>query len=293
MAVPLPPLRLLLTFASVARTGSIQIAAAELNVTQPAVSQAVKQLEAQIGVRLLDRSRRPARPTAAGQTLATAISDGLDRIVEAVDEVRRKENHSAQAVTIACSVGVATYWLMPRLAPFYEAHPDISVNVITTQLGAPDLSPGIDLAIRYGHGRWSDGDVKPLFDEVIEPLCDPSLRAQFDGPVPLDKVSLLHVQSPEASWVSWADYARRTGQTLTNQRALNFTNYVQATQAALAGRGVILGWRSITGALADGGQLVSAGLATLQPDDGFFLVARAKRVGRAADIFRDWLLSST
>ncbi|WP_289034085.1 LysR substrate-binding domain-containing protein [uncultured Roseibium sp.] len=296
----LPPLRLLSAFAAIARSGSIQVAAAELNVTQPAISQAVKQLEEHIGVRLLDRSRRPARPTAAGQTLASAISEGLGRIEDAVDYVRRAELQGAHAVTVACSVGVATYWLMSRLAAFYQANPDLTVNVITTQQGAPELSEGIDLAVRYGHGRWSDGVVTKLFEEEVEPQCAPALRTRFEGPVPLDDVSLLHVRTPEVSWMGWGDYLRRAAsksagpppQTAASGRGQTFTNYVQATQAALEGHGVMLGWHSITGALVNSGQLVSAGHPKVRPSDAFFLVSRAKRGARPAEVFADWLIAS-
>jgi DNA-binding transcriptional LysR family regulator len=289
----LPPLRLLTAFAAVARTGSVQAAAAELNVTQPAVSQALKLLEAHCGVRLLDRDRRPARPTEAGRVLAVSISDGLGRIEETLGALRQSELESLHAVTVACSVGVATYWLMPKLAAFYEVHPDVTVNVITTQSGAPELSAGTDVAIRYGHGRWPDGIVTRLFDEVVEPLCSPGLRARFDGPVPPDAVPLLHVRSPETSWVTWTDYLRSTGQRIATGRGQTYTNYVQTTQAALEGHGVMLGWHSITGGLAATGQLVSAGLPRYVPPDAFFCVTRPKRRGRAAEVFSDWLLGAT
>lgn len=292
MTPSIPPLRLLSVFAAVARTGSVQAAAAELNVTQPAVSQAVKQLESHLDLGLLDRSCRPVRPTQAGLALAAAISDGLGRIEQCLDTLSRSRQQSAQTVTIACSVGVATYWLMPRLALLYEAHPEMTVNVVTTQLGAPELSEGVDLAIRFGHGRWTDGTVKRLFGEVVEPLCAPPMRRRFDGPVPLDGVSLLHVRSPETSWVTWTDYLKRAGKPLVTGRGQTFTNYVQATQAALEGHGVLLGWRSITGALVASGQLVSADHPRLKPPDAFFLVSRSKRAGRAADIFSAWLLAS-
>jgi len=291
MARPLPPLRCLAAFAAVARTGSVQAAAADLNVTQPAVSQAVKQLETEVGTRLLDRGRRPARPTEAGETLAAAISDGLGRIADAIDALRLEGVESNRTVTVACSVGVATYWLMPRLAAFYRSHSDLFVNVITTQSGVPALSEGIDLAIRYGHGRWTDGIVRHLFDEEVEPVCTPALRARHEGPVPLDTVSLLHVKSPEPSWLTWAEYLRATGQGPARSRGQTFTNYVQTTQAALDGHGVMLGWRSITGALTASGQLVPAGLPPLTPRDAFYLVARTKRAGRAADTFAQWLAS--
>jgi len=293
MARGLPSFRLLSAFAAVARTGSVQSAAAELNVSQPAVSQAVKQLEAQCGLHLLDRTQRPARMTDAGQTLALAIAEGLGRIETALDALRLSELQSGQTATVACSVGVATYWLMPRLAGFYEAHPDLTVNVITTQSGVPDLAEGVDLAIRYGHGRWTDGAVSHLFDEIVQPQCSPALRARFEGPLRPDAAPLLHVRSTEASWVTWDDYLRRTGQPRPSARGQTFTNYVQTTQAALEGHGVMLGWRSITGALAAAGQLVCAGLPSLVPADAFFLVARPKRDRRAAEAFAAWLRGST
>ena len=291
MTPPLPPLRLLTAFAAVAGTGSIQAAAARLNVSQPAISQAVKQLEDHVGVPLLDRGRRPARLTEAGETLATAILLGLGQIGDALDAVRLAGPGHDGTVTLACSVGVATYWLMPQLTAFYRAHPDFLVNVMTTPTGAPPLAEGIDLAVRFGHGRWTDGKVHLLFPECIEPVCAPALRARHGAAVAPSGVSLLHVRAAEPSWLSWPDYLRATGQAPVQREGQVFTNYVQATQAALEGHGMLLGWRSITGALCASGQLVTAGLPRLTPPDGFFLVARNKRRGQASEVFAQWLLA--
>jgi len=291
MSRDLPPLRLLTAFAAVVRTGSVQAAAAELNVTQPAISQSVRQLEDHVGLPLLDRGSRPARPTEAGQALAAVIAEGLGRIAEMLDTLRQAESQRASTVTVASSVGVATYWLMPRLLAFYRAHPEFLVNVVTTQSGVPALDEGIDVAIRYGHGRWRDGTVHHLFDEAVEPVCLPSMRARFDGPVPPDAVSLLHVKSTEPSWVTWRDYLRATEQPVPRGNGRTFTNYVQTTQAALDGLGMMLGWRSITGALVASGDLVAADLPVLLPQDAFHLVVRNKRGSEATETFAFWLLS--
>ena len=285
----LPPLRLLTAFAAVVRSGSVQAAAAELNVTQPAISQAVRKLEAHVGVQLLDRGSRPARPTEAGYALAAVTADGLSRIADLLDSLRKAE--AEQAVTVACSVGVATYWLMPRLSEFYRAHPDVLVNVVTTQSGVPTLSDGVDMAIRYGHGRWRDGVVHHLFDEAVAPVCAPSLRARFGAAVPPGAVSLLHVRTAEASWVTWPEYLAGTGQPAARGSGQSFTNYVQATQAALEGHGMMLGWRSITGALVASGALTSAGLPTLDPGDAVYLALRNKKGGEATETFARWLRS--
>lgn len=291
MTRDLPPLRLLTTFEAVIRAGSIQAAALELNVTQPAVSQAVRKLEDHVGVPLLDRASRPARPTEAGSALAAETADSLKRMAELLDTLRQAGSDRNRTVTVACSVGVATYWLMPRLAIFYRAHPDLLVNVVTTQSGAPALADGVDVAIRYGHGRWADGLASHLFNEAIEPVCAPSLRAQFDGPIPPEAVSLLHVRTGEASWLGWSTYLAGAGFPPVRAGGQSFTNYVQATQAALDGQGMMLGWRSITGALVVSGALVSAGLPVRRPGDAFYLAMRRKKGGDAIEGFAAWLRS--
>ncbi|WP_298432376.1 LysR substrate-binding domain-containing protein [uncultured Jannaschia sp.] len=288
----LPPLRLLTAFAAVIRAGSIQAAAAELNVTQPAISQAVKKLEDYIGLPLLDRGSRPARPTEAGYAVAATTTEGLSKIADLLDKLRQTGSEQDRSVTVACSVGVATYWLMPRLSLFYRAHPDLLVNVVTTQSGVPALADGNDVAIRYGHGRWSDGDVQHLFDEVVDPVCAPSLRDGFGDTVPPSGVSLVHVRTSETSWLTWAEYLKATGQAPVRGGGQSFTNYVQATQAALEGRGMLLGWRSITGALVASGALVSAGLPVMSPGQGFYLARRRKKGGEATERFASWLRSS-
>jgi DNA-binding transcriptional LysR family regulator len=287
----LPPLRLLTAFAAIVRCGSVQAAAAELNVTQPAISQAVRKLEDHIGLVLLDRGMRPARPTEAGVALAATTTESLSRISDLLERLRQDSSERANTVTVACSVGVATYWLMPRLTLFYHAHPDLLVNVVTTQSGAPALADGIDVAIRFGHGRWSDGDAHHLFDEAVEPVCAPAVRARFDGAVPPQAISLLHVRSSETSWVTWSDYLQQTGQAPVRSGGQSFTNYVQATQAALEGHGMMLGWRSITGASIASGLLVPAGLDGLPTRDAFYLVLRHKKTGDATERFARWLRS--
>jgi DNA-binding transcriptional LysR family regulator len=283
----LPPLRLLTVFAAIERHGGLRQAAAALNVSQPAVSQALRQLEDFLGARLLDRRTRPARLTEAGRLLQQATVEGLGRIAEAVGEIGRLDAEAARSLRIACSVGFATYWLMPRLATFYERHPEVAVHVMTSPQGAPDLAPGVDLAARYGNGRWQDGTVTPLFPERIDPVASPALAGSLrQSPAPLAGAPLIHVESADARWTPWEAYLRAVGLARGTRgsggggRDLRFTNYVQATQAALASQGVMLGWRSITGDLVAEGRLVPVVDRPLVPPDAYYLVAA--RRSRAA-----------
>lgn len=285
-----PPLRLLTVFEAVVRRGGARAAAAELNVSQPAVSQSLKQLETHLGARLLDRSTRPASLTEAGKLLHRATVEGLGRIREAVDEIARLGQSDEQAATVACSVGLATYWLMPRLALFYDRHPHIAVNVRTTQQGAPPLAAGVDLAIRYGDGSWDDGDVRLLFPECVEPVASPALAARLrNSPRWFEEAALIHVDVDDETWLSWRACLRRIGQD-GGGRGLRFTNYVQATQAALAGQGVMLGWRSITGDLVKEGRLARVADAAIIPREAFYIVAAARpRSPGASAAVRAWL----
>lgn len=268
----LPPLRLFAVFEAVQRSGSLQRAAIEMNVSQPAISQAIKTLETHIGAALLDRSTRPPRLTEAGRILHRAVSDGLGRISDAIAQITTLQKRSPGVVTVACSVGTATYWLMPRLTGFYADHPDLSVNVRTTAQSAPALTPGVDLAIRYGLGDWTDGRVVKLFEESVVPVCHPTLAARD-----LSALPLLHVDAGEDNWLGWGDYLKATNLPAPTGPGRHFTNYVQATQAALAGLGVLLGWSSNTAELLSQGSLTALPFPRLQPREAFWMVLLPER----------------
>ncbi|MGO7540025.1 LysR substrate-binding domain-containing protein [Rhizobium ruizarguesonis] len=289
MVATLPPLRLFTVFEAVIRTGSTQRAAGDLNVTQPAVSQALKTLEDFVGVRLFDRTTRPITLTPAGEILKAGVSDGLGRITDAVERARALYLSADNSVTVACTVGTATYWLMPRLASFYADHPDIAVNVLTTA-GSVEVLPGVDLVIRYGSGGWSDGHIVKLFDEKVTPVFSPVLKDRIRFLDDLRHATLLHVVNADTTWLTWKDYFGRLG--LPDNRTLgrNFTNYVQATQATLSGQGVMLGWESNTGDLVREGRLAALQGAEYYPREAFYLVIPAKSERRGAcQLFSKWL----
>ena len=276
----LPPLRLLSTFETVHRTGSVQNAAAELNVTQPAVSQALKQLETHIGTPLLDRRMRPAALTESGQILLLAVTNGLDHFGRAIDEIKTMQMARENVVTVACTICTGTYWLMPRLAAFYGRHPDISVRVVTSSV-QPEFASETDLVIRYGDGNWADGQGEMLFRERMIPVCSPAFAAQF-GQATLIDAPLLQVDTNEDNFPGWEEYFEAIGMEPPLQKRRKFGNYVQATQAAVAGMGVLLGWVSNTGDLLNEGRLVVFRDEPVFTMDAFYMVQSSQRETKAA-----------
>ena len=187
---------------------------------------------------------------------------------------------------------MATYWLMPRLPDFYARHPDIVVNVQAPPSDLPALTPGIDLALRYGSEAWRDGSSVRLFDERVSPVGRPHIveTLKRDG-VELAAAPLIHVRSPAAHhWEGWPDYLHRKGMNRPRGIAQTFDNYIQAVQATLDGRGLMLGWRSITESLVKDGSL------SIWPDGGldfgtayFLTVAQGSVAKPAVAAFRLWL----
>jgi LysR family transcriptional regulator, glycine cleavage system transcriptional activator len=291
----LPPIRLFAVFEAIIRTGSPSRAAEELNVSQPAVSQAIKALEAHIGASLLDRSTRPPTLTEAGRILQRGVTDSFAAITNVMAEIKALTNVSQQSVTIACSVGTATYWLMPRLTEFYSDHDHLSINVMTTGQGTPTFGAGVDLAIRYGLGQWTDGQVIKLTEETVVPVCSPALANRLKSQsMDMTQVPLLHVNAGDDSWLGWRGYLRLAGLAETRAPGRNFTNYVQATQAALDGQGIMLGWNSNTADLLSRGLLVALPFPVVKPKEAFYLVASPLSHSKpAAQILATWLTSST
>src|SRR3546814_8676842 len=197
--------------------------------------------------------------------------EGRGRSAEAVAEIRRLDTEDQRPRRIPCSFCFTTYWLMPRLVTFYERHPEVAVHVMTAPQGAPELGPGVDLPARYGDGGWHDGTVTPLFAARIDPVASPALAESLRrAPEPLAAAPLIHVESSVARWTPWEVYLRKLGLTRgtvrSGSRDLRFTNYVQASQTALAGSGFILGSRPTTGDVVAEGRLVPVVDSPLEPD---------------------------
>ncbi|MDF2095981.1 LysR substrate-binding domain-containing protein [Aquibaculum arenosum] len=291
----LPPLRLLATFEEIARLGSMREAAARLNVTRPAITQALKALEDHVGVALLDRTTRPARLTEAGQQLARATREGLGIISGTIDEIQTSAGQEQQ-LTIACTVGMATHWLMPRLSNFYAQHPQLVVNVQAPPTDLPALAPGIDVALRYGTGDWSDGKTWKLFNEVVCPVGQPALIARLlEAGVDLEEAPLIQVASAETPhWAGWTEYMAMAGRGRPRGPTQTFDNYVQAIQAARDGRGLVLGWRSITDELVREGHLRPWPGGEVDPGFGYHATLSPQGAAKAAThAFIDWLKQIT
>jgi DNA-binding transcriptional LysR family regulator len=239
----LPSLDLLKGFEAAARNLSFTKAAAELFVTQSAISRQIKTLEDQLGMALFRRRHRELLLTEQGQTLYKAAGQALQLLRDATGALSARR---AGMITVTSSIGFAALWLVPRLNDFMRAHPGIDVRLAAaTQI--QDLErEGIDLAIRYCTPAMTDGKAVRLFGERVFPVCAVSMLGgrTLKSPQDLSRHVLLHYDDPARRfpWLQWDVWFELVkAQNVTPAGTLRFSHYDQLIQAALEGQGIALG----------------------------------------------------
>jgi LysR family glycine cleavage system transcriptional activator len=234
--------------------------------------------------------------TPAGQALLPPLTDGFDRLAEAVAGLRLVEQTGPLAVSLAPSF--AAKWLVPRIERFSAAHPDIDLLISPSSALADFRSDGVDVAIRYGTGDYPGLRVESLFAETLTPMCSPALCA---GPHPLITPGDLrhHVLIHDDSSVflgpipDWGMWLRLAGcEAIDVRRGPRFGYTEHALQAAIDGVGVVLGRRSLAAADIAAGRLVCPFELTLPTEFGYYLVCPESDADRPkVAAFRDWLIA--
>ncbi|GFE90122.1 LysR substrate-binding domain-containing protein [Steroidobacter agaridevorans] len=235
------PLSALRAFAYVFETGGVRPAARALQVTHSAISRQVRELEAWLGVALIEKPGRQRRfaMTIQGQALGKALISGLNDLERAVESVR--ELRAPNSVVITTTPSLATRWLMPRLPVLAKNHPSIELSIVT-EASVKDLAAqGADLALRMGGGPWPDGICEPLMDELLYPVATRGYWKSLGERKParaLAKARLLHDRDPDSGWDRWFDvYPARNIDLRVGPR---FTSSDLVLQAAAQGLGVAL-----------------------------------------------------
>lgn len=300
----LPRLEFLHSFEAAARHLSFTQAAKELFLTQSAISRQIAQMEMDLGVPLFTRHHRALALTEAGLIMQRVVTDCLERLRDATVRVRGVP--TLRQVSITCTPGFASLWLIPRLTRFTASHPEVDVRLSAT-LEVLDLArSGIDIAVRFCPKRDDSGPhATPLFEETVLPLCAPALCSQSEHPLrtPADLAqhTLLTVDVPQgmALTVEWEPWLKIMGLSdLRLKNTLRFTQYADAVSAAVAGQGVVIGRVPLLNALLQEGKLVSpftgaSGLGAASQRAYYIAVADHAQGNADAQDFVQWLRAET
>jgi LysR family glycine cleavage system transcriptional activator len=286
----LPPLNLLRAFEAAARHESFTRAAEELCVTQGAVSQQVKALEAALGIKLFNRERQRLVITEAGRDYLTVVRDALDRL--AVGTERLVQRQSAGVLTVSTSPDFAAKWLVHRLGNFAEAHPEIDLRVSATLHHVDFAREEVDLAVRHGDGNWPGLDPVQLSGEQLFAVCSPKLlsgRRKLGKPADLLKLPLLHLDNRE-DWKKWLRAVGVDDAEVTHGPVLNRVSMV--IDAAINGQGVALARTTLAAWDLINGRLVRPFPDALPLSKTYWIIC-PKAMSNLPKIvtFRNWLLA--
>ncbi len=290
--VPLPSLRALRVFETVARLASFTRAAEELGITQGAVSLQVRQLEDELGMPLIRRMHRSIAPTAEGAVLARVLREGFESFAEAIAALRPRRDGGE--LTVATTVAFAHFWLMPRLAAFRAAAGDVGLRIVSRDQLVDFEAEAVDLSIFYGDGDFRGLRAELLWREAVFPVATPEIAARV-GPDPsleeLLGLPLIAVEAPEKTWIDWDPWlAAQGGAERPRQVRLRFNHYTDALYSALAGEGVVLGWHRLIGDVLAQGRLVRIGTRVVSPPGGYHILTPSRSpLRREATVFLDWL----
>lgn len=285
-------LQRLVVFDAAARLGSFTAAAAELGLSQPAVTRQIRALEQSLGVALFARTANRSELTDAGRRLRGHVAAGFDTIETGLADLV----HRDEAFVLAAHPGVAQQWLVPRIDGLRAAlgERDLRLRLFDRD---DDLAQGEhDASVRVGDGAFPGQSSRLLFPEVVVPVAAPAVAREhlLDGggePERLLDVPLVHMDDGDRPWMTWHDWFGEFGLTFPPQpgRVL-FQNYPMVLQQALAGRGVALGWRPLIDDLVDGGALVVVG-PEVRSASGYYVTWRAGAPSATVAALVDWLLA--
>jgi len=280
------PLNALRAFEVSARHLNLTRAAQELNVTQTAVSQHIRNLEDRLGTPLFRRLPRGLALTDEGQALLPVLAESFARIAQALERV--SDRRPREVLTVGAVGTFAVGWLLPRLREFQQACPFVDLRLMTHNNRVDLAAEGLDCAIRFGDGAWHGTEADRLLDAPLTAMCTPAMAARLRTPADLARESLLRSYRAD-EWTAWFAAA---GAPCPLVRGTVFDSSLALAEAAAQGAGVaLLPQRLFTRELQQGrlAQPFSTEIAL-----GAYWLTRLKSrpPGAAMEAFRSWLLAA-
>ena len=175
------PLQTLPTFRVVARLANLRAAAEELHLTHSAVSQQIKLLEDQLGFQVFDRPGRRIVLNAAGAALLSAVEPALAQLDDGMRAAEVAASGAEHRIRVTLLPSFAQRWWMPRMASWRERHPDIAIEVHTSQQVIDLQREGFHAAMRQGSGEWRGLDAERLLDSPLIAVGSPNAARRLLG----------------------------------------------------------------------------------------------------------------
>lgn len=286
----LPPLTAVKAFEAAARHMSFTKAAAELGMTQAAVSYQIKLLEERVGAPLFLRRPRQVTLTEAGRRLAPQVSQAFETLSAAFAETRAGTGETLAITTVAT---FGSNWLAPRIGSFQVAHPKLAVRLDTSSHLVDFAREEMDVAIRVGRGKWPGLVTHYLMPLTFAPMLSPQLAATIGGlREPADLLKLPIIGPGDPWWAVWLEAAGLAPASVEGRPKNLLGSQANEAQAAFAGQGVaMLTPEFFTAELASGRLIRPFELLGKDEDAVWLAYPESRRNAPKIVAFRAWILS--
>jgi LysR family transcriptional regulator, glycine cleavage system transcriptional activator len=310
----LPNLSTLPGFEAAARHLSFTLAAAELHLTQGAISRQVRELELFLGRQLFRRFTRRIELTEDGAAYARVARDILAELERATARFGGGAP-SSRKVVVSILPTLASLWLMPRLHLFTQSHREIEVRVVTSIEPADLMSGAVDVAVRVGSlpgqnsaplqpridlkmvNDWTDVQAFELFPDILCPVCSPNLLAgqSIDDVRSLLRLPLIHTSTRRFAWPDWlAANGVPNVDTLPGSDAIEFGHFFMSLEAARKGQGVAIVPDVMLAHYEGRRDLVSVAPAVIASAGTYCLLVRKSRSeDPEISAFRSWVIGQS
>ncbi|SAK39297.1 DNA-binding transcriptional activator GcvA [Caballeronia pedi] len=283
----LPALNALRAFEAAARHESFSRAADELFVTHGAVSHQIRALEAELGVSLFARDGKRVRLTDRGRQYAAEVRAALVALAESTRRIRSGDRDRRLIVSMLSSFSAR--WLTPRVGRFIEKHPEVDLELLSTNALTDFNRDDVDVAIRFGYGKYAGLHAEELLDEVFFPACSPNFRGGELPRVPQDLANTPLLRSDEELWRPWFDAAGLT-ELPEPKRGVLYEDSSNLLQAAIDGQGIALVRRSLAMQEIIAGRLVRLfNIDGPSPWRYYFVCPTALLQTKRVQAFREWV----
>ncbi|MEN8685008.1 LysR substrate-binding domain-containing protein [Marivita sp.] len=285
--IQLPPLNGLRAFDASGRHLSFRAASDELGVTQGAVAQQVRHLEAQLGLQLFERVPKGLAFTPAGRSYHARVATAFEELRAATETLRPEPD----TVFVSVTPTFAAKWLIPNLPEFAKAHPTIDLRILATEKLSRFHGDGIDLAVRQGKPPFGAAlEVISLFRQDVIAVAAPTLVA--GQRLPLDPVALSHLPKLHDAHDLWPAFLKQMNVHDQSGRGLRLSQTTLAIDAALSGQGVALVSDFLAHRDIAENRLVQLCSEAVQGENDFYLLARrSPKRGQSQQAVIDWFVS--
>ncbi len=273
----LPPLNGLRAFEVSGRHLNFRAAADELGVTQGAVAQQVRQLEAHLGLSLFERLPKGLMFTPSGRSYHGRVATAFEELRSATDNLKPEPGK----VLISVTPTFAAKWLIPNLPGFSAEHPEIDLRILATEKVSRFHGDGIDLAIRQGQPPFGAAlDAIRLFRQDVIAVAAPGFVEGISLPLSADALSCL-TKLHDAHDL-WPEFLKLLNMEDRSGHGLRLSQTALTVDAALSGQGIVLVSRFLVARDIAAGNLVQVRPETLAGKQDFYLLAKRRSKNNSA-----------